>query len=92
MTPPTWGEGCNFLASCSFLPIFSAIDAPRGGLHLPFGHHKQWGPPAKMASKPYLKSSLVGCPTLVHNERWSQSEARTPVNHERWMISGGKTV
>jgi hypothetical protein len=28
----------------------------------------------------------------VHNERWSQSEARTPVNHERWMISGGKTV
>ncbi len=41
-TPPTSG-GCNFLASCAFLLIFSAIDAPRGRLHLLLGHHEQWG-------------------------------------------------
>jgi len=27
--------------------IFNAIDAQRGRLHLLFGHHKQWGSPAK---------------------------------------------
>jgi hypothetical protein len=53
-TPPTSG-GHNFLASYSFLLIFSAIDASRGGLHLLFGHHEQWGLLAKMASKLYLK-------------------------------------
>ncbi len=40
-TPLTSG-GCNFLASSSFLPLFSVIDAPRGGLHLILGHYKQW--------------------------------------------------
>jgi len=45
--------------------IFSAIDAPRGGLHIIFGHHEQWGLPTKMASKPYLKWSLKGCSTLL---------------------------
>ncbi len=28
--------GCNFFASSPFLPIFSATDAPRGGLYLLF--------------------------------------------------------
>jgi hypothetical protein len=50
--PPTWG-GHNSLASCSFLPILRAIDAPEG-LHLLFGHHKQWGLRAKTANKPPL--------------------------------------
>jgi hypothetical protein len=45
-SPPTL-EGCNFLSSSPFLSIFTAIDAQRGGLHLLFGHHKQWSPPAK---------------------------------------------
>jgi hypothetical protein len=64
--PLTWGGGgCNFFTSYSFLPIFNAIDAPRGGLHLLFGHHKQWGLPAKMVSKPNLKWSLMGCFTLA---------------------------
>jgi hypothetical protein len=52
-TPLLWG--CNFLTSSSFLQIFSAIDAPRGGLHLILGHYKQWGLAAKMVRKPYLK-------------------------------------
>jgi len=34
-------RGCNFLGSNPFLPVFSAIDAQRGGLRLFFGHHKQ---------------------------------------------------
>jgi len=63
-TPPTLGD-CNFLASSSFLPIFSARDVPRGGLHLVLEHHKQWGRPAKTASKTYLKWSLMGCSTLA---------------------------
>jgi hypothetical protein len=42
-------RGHNFLTFSSFLSVFSAIDAQRGGLHLLFGHHKQWGPLAKMA-------------------------------------------
>jgi hypothetical protein len=47
--------GYNFLASCSFWPTFSAIDALRRGLHLLFEHYKQWGTLIKMASKPYIK-------------------------------------
>jgi hypothetical protein len=38
--PPILG-GHNFLASSSFLPIFSVTNAPKGGLHLLFGHHEQ---------------------------------------------------
>ncbi len=34
----------TFLSLVHFLPIFSATDATREGLHLLFGHHKQWGP------------------------------------------------
>jgi hypothetical protein len=34
-------------------------------LHLFFGHHKQWGPPAKTASEPLLKCSDIGPPTLT---------------------------
>jgi hypothetical protein len=60
--PPALGYP-NFLAYSSFLPIFSARDVPRRGLHLVLGHHKQWGPPAKMRSKPYLKWLLMGCST-----------------------------
>jgi hypothetical protein len=64
--PPQLGRGGrNFLASTPFLLIFCATDAPRGGLHLFFGHHKLWGPPAKMASDPYLKCSETGLPTLL---------------------------
>ncbi len=44
----------NFLTSNPFLPIFSAIDAQRGGLHLFFGHHKQCRSPAKMVKNPTL--------------------------------------
>jgi hypothetical protein len=51
--PLVWGAH-NFLTSNSFLPIFSAIDATKGGLHLLFGHYKQWGPLAKSTSKTYL--------------------------------------
>jgi hypothetical protein len=55
----------NFLASNAFLPNFCATDAPRGGLHLFFGHHKLWGPPAKLASNPYHRCSDTGLPTLL---------------------------
>ncbi len=58
MRPPTLGA-CNFLASSPFLPIFTAIDAPRGGLHLILGHHKQLCSLIKMASKPYLKCLVM---------------------------------
>jgi hypothetical protein len=54
MTPLILG-GRKFLASNPFFPIFSATDAPRGGLHLLLGHHQQWAPPTKTVSKPYLK-------------------------------------
>jgi hypothetical protein len=50
---PTWGSR-NFFIFNSILAIISVIDAPWGEFHLLFGHHKQWGLPAKMASKPYL--------------------------------------
>jgi hypothetical protein len=40
LTPSTSSEH-NFLTSNSFFSIFRAIDAPRGGLHLLCGHHKQ---------------------------------------------------
>jgi hypothetical protein len=33
--------GRNFLASNPFLQIFNAKNAPKEGLHLLFGHHKQ---------------------------------------------------
>jgi hypothetical protein len=52
-TPPT-SRGRNFLTSSSFLSIFIAMDAQRGGLHLLFGHHKQWGIGAKAAKTPTL--------------------------------------
>jgi hypothetical protein len=39
--PPIPGDR-KFLASSPFLLTFSVIDAQRGGLHLFFGHHKQW--------------------------------------------------
>jgi hypothetical protein len=39
--PSIWRDS-KFLVSSPFLPIFSAIDAQRGGLHLFFGHHKQF--------------------------------------------------
>jgi hypothetical protein len=42
MTPIS--RGPNFLASNPFLQIFSATDTLKKGLHLLFGHHKQWGP------------------------------------------------
>ncbi len=47
-SPPTWGDR-NVFTSSPFLPIFNAINAQRGGLHLFFEHHKQWNPPAKPA-------------------------------------------
>jgi hypothetical protein len=56
----------NFLASSSFLPIFSAIVAPRGGLHLVFGHHKQWALlQKKLKANSILKSLLMGCSILI---------------------------
>ncbi len=62
-SPPTSG-GHNFLAFSPFLPIFSVTDAPRGKLHLFFGHHEKWGPPTKTVNKPYLKCLDTGLPTL----------------------------
>ncbi len=53
-TIPFTFVGHSFLASSSFLLIFSVIDGQRGGLHLLFRHHKQWGPPVKMAKSPPL--------------------------------------
>ncbi len=53
-TIPFTFKGHYFLISSSFLSIFSVIDAQRGGLHLLFGHHKQWGPPVKTATNPTL--------------------------------------
>jgi hypothetical protein len=48
-------EGHNFLASCLFLLIFSAVDVPRGGLHLLFGHHNlQWALLQKQQANPTL--------------------------------------
>jgi hypothetical protein len=52
-TPPT-SKGRNFLASSPFLSIFIAMDAQRGGLHLLFGHHKQWGIATKATKNPTL--------------------------------------
>jgi hypothetical protein len=54
----------NFLTSSSFFSIFSAIDAPTIGLHLLFGHYKQWGPPAKTVNKTYRKWLFMSYPTL----------------------------
>jgi len=54
-------RGCNFLASNLFLPIFNVTDALRGGLHLPFGQHKQWGPLAKTISNPTLNVRTMAC-------------------------------
>ncbi len=71
-TPPI-SRGCNFLTSCQILPIFRGIDVPRGGLHLLFGHHKQWGPPPKTVSKPYIKCSVMGCSTLLVLETESKT-------------------
>jgi hypothetical protein len=34
------------------------------GLHIFFGHHKKWGPLAKMVNKPYLKFLDTGLATL----------------------------
>jgi len=63
-----------------FLPISSVIDVPRGGLHLLFGFHKQWGLHAKMASKPYLKCWDIDLPTLLGfgkiKERMEQSSIK----------------
>jgi hypothetical protein len=47
-TPPSL-KGHKVFASSLFLLIFSMIDVQRRGLHLFIGHHKKWGPPAKMA-------------------------------------------
>jgi hypothetical protein len=38
-------EGHNFLISNLFSTIFSALDAPRGGRQVLFGHQKQHCPP-----------------------------------------------
>jgi hypothetical protein len=65
MTP--YLGGCNFLASNPFLLIFNATNAPRRGLHLIFGHHKQWGLPPEMVNKPYLNCSDSILLTLVYN-------------------------
>ncbi len=46
-TTPSTLRGCNFLPSHLFWSIFNVTYAPRGGLHLLFQHHKQWGPPLK---------------------------------------------
>jgi hypothetical protein len=51
---PPYFRGRNFLASSSFLSIFSVIDAPRRGLHLLFGHYKQWGLLQKWRANPTL--------------------------------------
>jgi hypothetical protein len=53
------------LSLVHFLPIFSATDATREGLHLLFGHHKQWGPSCKNGEKPYLKCLDTCLPTLI---------------------------
>jgi hypothetical protein len=63
MSPPTSG-GHNFLTFSLFLLILSVTDAPRGELHLFFGHHKKWGPPTKTMSKPYLNCLDTDLPTL----------------------------
>ncbi len=59
--------GCNLFASTPFLPIFSAIDAPRRRLHLFYRHHKQWGHLPKKVNKPYLNCWDTNLPTLVYN-------------------------
>jgi len=56
-------RGCNFLGSNPFLPIFSVIDAQRGGLHLFFGHHKQL---FQLAS--YVSIFHLACSTLKENK------------------------
>jgi hypothetical protein len=37
--------GHNFLISYLFSKFLSVLDAPRGGLQVLFGHHKQKNPP-----------------------------------------------
>jgi len=64
MTPPTLGSH-NFFNSNPFLLISSATDVPREGFHLFLKHHKQWGPPTKMANKLYLKCLNNNMPTLL---------------------------
>jgi hypothetical protein len=60
-------EDYNFFTSNSFLLIFSMTNVPRGGFHLLFGHHKQWGPPLKTTSKPYLNCSNTNLFTIVYS-------------------------
>jgi len=44
LTPPTLGAH-NFLIFNPFFTIFSASDAPRGGVQHMLGHQKQRSPP-----------------------------------------------
>jgi hypothetical protein len=62
-------RGCNFLGSNPFLPIFSVIDAQRGGLHLFFGHHKQL---FQLAS--YVSSFSFGMFNIKRKQRFSMQE------------------
>jgi hypothetical protein len=43
------------------LSIFSATDVWRGGLHLLFGHHKQWGLPQKQRVNPTVGVGTPAC-------------------------------
>lgn len=67
ITPLVWGA-YNFLTSSSFLPIFCAIDAPRGRLHLLFGHYKKWGPPTKRRAPTLSDRSWAALPYVVPYE------------------------
>jgi hypothetical protein len=63
-THPTWGV-VTFSPLVHFCWFFNGTDAPRGEHYLLFEHHKHWSPLAKTTSKPYLKCSDTGLPTLL---------------------------
>jgi hypothetical protein len=64
LTPFTL-KGHKFLNYISFLTIFSALDAPIGGVQVLFKHIKQWSPPLGFGLPWTLK--YYSCNSIVTN-------------------------
>jgi hypothetical protein len=64
LTPFTLG-GCNFLFSNPFSTIVLVWDAPRGGIQVLLGHHKQQSPPLGSSLLWVLKCLVTGRSILV---------------------------
>jgi hypothetical protein len=66
LTPSTL-KGHNFLNFITFLMIFSALDAPIGGVQIFFRHPKKWNPPLWSALPWVFK--CCSCNLIATNEQ-----------------------